>query len=171
MSQVRGYSETEERFFETPLHYFFAQIQQKKLLLALDLSRHEDIAKRGPMLMNINLENLCSIPIGHPFDSYLIKSYTVTKLDGREQEVQLLGQDRIRDWWRKRTIIAKAHAKTYKLTYQVQEYWSTGMAQYTQVQRTKYGWRSYLDIVMDELQMQQRLYDAQIQSFNNRLPA
>ena len=45
------------------------------------------------------------------------------------------------------------------------------MAQYTQAQKTKYGWRSYLDIVMDGLQIQQRLYDAQIQTLNNRLPA
>lgn len=117
MSHFGSYSETEKRYFNTPLHYFVAQIQRKKLTLALDLSRHEAISAHVPMLLDLNLENIFPKPIGHPFDTYVVKSYTITKLDGVEKEVQKFGQDRIRDLWRNRNIIAKAHAKQYEMVY------------------------------------------------------
>ena len=45
-----------------------------------------------PMLMDLNLENIFPTPTGHPFDTYIVKSYTITKLDGVGQEVQKFGQ-------------------------------------------------------------------------------
>ena len=52
------YSETEERSLSIPLHYFVAQLQRKKLILVLDLTRSEGTKEDTPMCMNINLSNI-----------------------------------------------------------------------------------------------------------------
>ena len=114
MSQFCVYSEIEEKFIETSVHYFVAQVQRKKLKLALDLSRHQHKVTQLSMLMDINLKSIYSALTERLFDSCIVKSYSVTRLDGVEQEAKRFGRHTVSKWWRNKMIISTTHAKSYE---------------------------------------------------------
>ena len=71
-----------------PTFYYVIQDQQKKAVLALDLSREANISNQVPLLTYTSFRNVFPTQVVKPFNSYQILTYTVTKLDVVRQSIQ-----------------------------------------------------------------------------------